>query len=154
MSAASQGHAPRRVNSLPIVCPRCSSYCYFHAISPSGLFACLLSRSNSVPSGYYPSQAFKTLGFKPTNCKNSQNSAPLVFPPNGLGKCSPCTFICVLLSLSLTLLHDEDTLPSVAFLIFVSPKSCLCTPYLLQGGLFSSFSFGVFSVSLQVDSGI
>ena len=94
----------------------------FHTVYTPVLFACLLSRSSTVLSRLYPSQACSSLklqALSPTGCKNSQNSAPLTFQANGYGE---TFFLCVPLCipLPLALLCDYGCLPSATSKIHFS----------------------------------
>ena len=101
MNASSQGHSQDEQIISPTVCSRHSSDCCFNAVSR--MFACILSRNRAACSGLYPSQAccpLKRQALRPTGCKNSQNSAPLIFQTNGVG----ATFsLCIPLGASLFL---------------------------------------------------
>ena len=117
------------------------------------LFACFLSKSSAVPSSLCLSQAYWPLelqALSSTDCHNSQNPSLLASQANCYGD----FFLCVLPhgNLSLTLLCNHSSLPATASMILLSPKPHLCTSYLLQCGLFFTFSCGVCSASLQVIS--
>lgn len=71
---------------------------------PWDFFYCLLSRSRVVPSRLYPRQSFwplKLQDLSSAGCKNSWNSALSASQASGLGKCSPCAFSYMFLSLPL-----------------------------------------------------
>ena len=104
MNATSRGCALRRANNLPSVCPRWSSDCYFHTVCSQ--FVCLLSLQEQGKAIWVLSQpnllTFTILGFKPHWVYELLKIQPLSFSkPMALGKCSPCAFFSVFLSLSL-----------------------------------------------------
>lgn len=98
---------------------------------------------------------------KPTDlASNSKLQAPLVARihkiqsalfsmPMALGKHSSCAFLCVLLSL--TFLHNDNSLLYMAPVIYFSLKPCICSSYPLWYGLISLFTCGVSFLSLQVN---
>lgn len=109
-----------------------------------GLFACLFSKSSAMSSGLSHSQAcwpLKLQVLSPTGFQKSWYSALLTFQANCFwGAFSLCTPLCV--SLSLTLLHDCNSLPTAAAIIHFSPICISALP---------TFSSVASSLSLMVD---
>lgn len=77
-------------------------------------------------------QTSKTSVCKPPYVIKCHKSQPLTFSLSmALGQCFHCAIPCVLLSLclSLTLLHDQDSLLSTASATHFPPRPYLCTSY-------------------------
>ena len=95
LNASSQGHSQDEQIISPTVCSRqlqiAVSMLSVSMLSVSRMFACILSRNRAACFGLYPSQACCPLtrqALRPTGCKNSQNSAPLICKPMALGLCA------------------------------------------------------------------
>ena len=102
MNSASQAHAPKRAKNFPTVCPRHYSDCYFHAVCPQVVFLPSLQEQGSVLWVHFqpvPS-TFKTPGFKRHWMQELRKFSPFHFLSQWLGKCPPCAFPSVFLSLS------------------------------------------------------
>lgn len=96
-----QGHTPRRANNLPTVCPQMFFKSLFHTIY--FWVVCLtsfLKQDSDLRLLSQPSLLnCKPQALWPTCCKNSLNSTSLIFQAIAVGKCFPCAFPCVVLSL-------------------------------------------------------
>ena len=102
------------------------------------LFACLLSRCRSLPSVFYPTQAYwplKLQRLNPTDCKNSQNTGSFIFPAHWfVVNVLLVHFLCAPLSLP----FSSPWLPPLCnTLILFSSKPCLHPFFLLKCDLFS-----------------
>ena len=122
-------------------------------LSTPKLFACLLSRSTTVPSRLYPNQACGPLKLHTLSLtcwlQELMKFSPSHFPSQWLGE-TLSLYILLCASVFPTLLCDHSSLPYTAAVIYFFPKPHLCTSYLLLCGLFSLFSCRVCSVSLWV----
>ena len=148
MNTATLGYALRRANSLLTECSRCSSDHLFPHCMPPRLSA--FSPGRTLQNLFQPSLlTFKTLGFKPHWLQELTKFSPSHFPNQWLWRNIFCVFPCEFLSLSP--LYNHSYLLSTAARIRFSPKPCLHTSYLLWCGLFSTYSCGVCSASLQVN---
>lgn len=88
----------------------------------------------------FPEKSILTLklqALSPTGFKNSCNLGPFTFQTNcHADSFSMCTPLCA--CLSLTLLHDNDSLSTIAVMMHFSLKLYFHTSYLFQYGLFST----------------
>ena len=135
----------------PTVCSRCSSDCCFHAALSVDSLPCLLSKTGTMPSRLYPSQACcpqKLQALSPASCKNSL--APLAFQANCYRDPSS-PFTLPRTSPSLAPLCDLCPFPTIGATICLSLKPHLHNSHLPQCDLLSTFSCGACSASLQVD---
>ena len=88
VNTASQGHAPRRANNLPIVSQVFFSSLFSHRLPPGGLpsfspgVALMPLDSPSVQL----TDSLKLQMLSLSGCKNSQNSTLLAFQANGHGE--------------------------------------------------------------------
>jgi len=134
VSSVSQGHAPRRANNVPVVCPRHSSDHYFHAVCP--WIVCLPSLQEQHITLWAPSEACWPLKLQtlcPTGSKNSWSSAPLIFQANGYGENVLLVYSPVCFSFSCPSLWPHlPLLLSTCNLICLFPKPGLYASYFLQ----------------------
>ena len=117
-----------------------------------GCLPCLFSKSspNVLQALQEPSTlSFKTPGFKPYWLQELTKSGPSHSPAN----CYRDSFsLCIPMCQSFTLLRDHGSLLTTVSTICFSSKLHLHTSYyLLQCGLFSTFSCGICSASLQIN---
>lgn len=144
MNAASLGHSLRRATNLPTVCPMRSSDCCFHTVGLLAVCPAFSLKVAPMSSKFSHSQAGWPLKLQALrlSCFPSQLLQGFIFPTGSL-----CA------SSSLGLLSRRLQIPPHCsnqdpFLSQVSS----CISYLLLCGLWSTFSCGLCSDSLQINS--